>query len=165
MITNVTAETEVSYGEAVKFQPESRSEKTSSPAAKSVFSSFQFGEVSAKTDHIIEEGSRISFNLVPRAKRIADTATSPTSAKKEVDAVITAVEDVSIICEILLDTGNVDIRLPKALFPKQPFYGMPISITLDDSSGYTVPKVTLRTIPDKSQESNVAKVTELIDSL
>lgn len=132
------------------------------------FSPLSFGEISEKTRHEVTEEGRISFKLTSNEANEASSPITPapgTSLKKEVDAVVIAIHDVSVICEVLLDTENVEIQLPQALFPKKPHYGMPISISLDDSSGYTVPIVRVRSVLGESQEYDKTELAELVDSL
>ena len=129
------------------------------------FSPLMPGEISEKTHNEVTEEGRISFKLISAETFSRATSAAGTSLKKEVDAVVIAIYDVLVTCEVLLGSENVEIQLPLALFPQKPYYGMPISISLDDSSGYTVPVIRVRSVPEESQEYNKTELAELIDGL
>lgn len=81
--------------------------------------------------------------------------------KKEVDGIVLSVEDVSVNCEIYLENNNGEIILPKSLFPENVYYGMPISLSLDESSGIRRPVIKVRHLSHEA----VAKGKEEMDAL
>lgn len=84
--------------------------------------------------------------------------------RKAVDAVITAVYENSVHCKVLLEQSPIEIQLPMALIPQKPYFGMPISIALDKSSGYVTPVIKVREAPDVDL-SELKEIDKLISSL
>ena len=162
MISSGAIETNASYDDSLKLLSVGELKRTES--STSDFSPLTYDDISEKTRHEVKEEGRISFRLISNNNLPAKTAKKPTR-KQEVDAVIIAIEDVSVVCEVLLESGNIEIQLPLALVPQKPFYGMPISISLDESSGYTVPVVRERAVADEPQDFSKEELAALVDSL
>ncbi len=162
MISSGAIETNVPHDDSLRSLLVGELKRTES--STNDFSPLTYGDISEKTRYEVKEEGRISFRLISNDILPAKTAKKP-ALKQEVDAVIVAVEDVSVVCEVLLESGNIEIQLPKALIPKKPFYGMPVSISLDESSGYTVPVVRERAVADESQDFSKEELAALVDSL
>lgn len=165
MIGADIVETSSNVDKSLMFFSRENLQQTDSSTAK--FSSLPYGDVGEETCYEVKEEGRISFKVVSRDrdKRPAPVPVEKPDLKKEVDAVVVAVEEVSVICEVLLGKENIEIQLPKALFPQKPYYGMPISISLDESSGYTVPVVRKRVVAADSWGSEKKELAALVDNL
>lgn len=67
----------------------------------------------------------------------------------EVSAVVIREEENTVLCEIDLQRGPLNVSLPKSLFPTQITYGMPITVSYkEDHSGIIRPMVSLREIQE-----------------
>lgn len=98
------------------------------------------------------------FFIVKKREPITrSTSVSNIGVQREsVSATVLADDDVSVLCEVELRTGTVNISLPKSLFPKDIYYGMPISIRFEeDASGIRKPSISMRQIDsDLLQQEN-----------
>ncbi len=162
MISSGAVEINVSYEDSLK--PFAVGELKRTESSVDGFSPLSYGDISEKTHHDVKDEGRISFRLISNDSIPVETVRKP-AHKQEVDGVIIAVEEVSVVCEVLLESGNIEIQLPKVLIPNKPFYGMPVSISLDESSGYTVPVIRERAVADESQNFSKKELTALVDSL
>jgi hypothetical protein len=162
MISSGAVETNVSYDDPLKTFVVEELKRTESSIDG--FSPLNYGDISEKTSHEVKDEGRISFRLISNDNIPSEPVNEP-ALKQEVDAVIIAVDDVSVVCEVLLESGNIEIQLPKALIPNKPFYGMPVSISLDESSGYTAPVIRKRVVADESPNFSKEELTALVDSL
>ena len=81
--------------------------------------------------------------------------------KAEAYGAVRRLEEEFVLCEIYTSSGSVEVRLQRPLFSEEPFYGMPITLTMTKQDGYRIPRVTRRNVvPSSNQE-----ITDLINRL
>lgn len=84
------------------------------------------------------------------------SATLP-SGKMQANGAVKTIEESFVVCEIYTKSKNVEVRLPKDLFPtSELFFGMPITLALSDQGGYRTPEITIRNVAPESDETNRA---------
>lgn len=112
----------------------------------------------AKTEVRPVDKSAQGFRLTvaPTAVRAVDK-----NLKKSVDGVIASYDDVSVNCELRLSDKSVSVQLPRALFPDQIRYGLPVSVEMSDVEGIRRLVVTLRKF-EPSANSAIAKEFDMI---
>jgi hypothetical protein len=115
---------------------------------QSVFWSSYPGETTAEVS--TEEVGNTVIKQEDIAALSAVTPQTKSVKKSEVAGSIISIEDISVVCEVYLESSQertMIVRLPKSLFPEDIFYGTPITITYHkDLSGIRRPGVTLRKI-------------------
>ncbi len=143
--------------------PSSETSSTSMSSTPSFFSPVSENVTETKAR---EEDSgrlfRISFeedsceNIQPAALDVSS---------KSVNAVVTGIYKESVLYRVQLgDDEYVEIKLPRALAPDNIFWGMPVSIELDRSTGYVRPVIKERQAPPVDTEE-LSELDRLIDRL
>ncbi len=118
-----------------------------------------------KTEIKVEStGNRFSLSSEGDIVKDEEPSAGMDSPRKAVNAVVTAIYEDSIHCRILLDEDTFEIQLPSVLAPENVYWGMPVSIELDRTSGYVTPVIKAREVPDVEHEE-MAAIDKLIDSL
>lgn len=75
------------------------------------------------------------------------TSTVSNQTSRSVEGVIAGIRDESVTVECSTPNGPVEISLPPSLIPDSLLkYGQPVSISLDETSGYRRPVITERRI-------------------
>lgn len=90
----------------------------------------------------------------------------PISGKNEANGNVLYVGDDYVICQIIkADEGNVEIRLPKALFDFGEVYsGLPFSLSLSTANGFRTPEVKPRKVGHTQTDVDI-ELAGLIDSI
>ena len=81
--------------------------------------------------------------------------------KNEIDGCVLAVEDFFVECEIYLKNSQLQLRLPKVYFPNDVHFGMPIKLSLDETSGSRCPVIKKRPFFATDSKEIEALVNEL----
>ena len=103
-----------------------------------------------------------TFKLSLAAENSPATTQLPLSrGAKEAHGVVKEIEDHFIVCEMATTAGVVDVKLQRDIFVSEFFYGMPVTLTIDDVNGYKVPKVARR----ETVAGNSNFLQSIIDSL
>lgn len=96
-------------------------------------------KVSTATDESsnrVQVSSVANTNFVPR-----------TGLKDAVDGVIIKYDDITVKCNLMIDGQSIQIQLPRALFPEEITYGLPISLAMVSENGVRRPEISLRKLP------------------
>lgn len=83
--------------------------------------------------------------------------------KVEINGAVLQVEDESVLCELYGETALVQISLPRSLLPEDVRYGMPISLSIDETSGVRRPVIRKRVVTGSTEDQ--ARIAALLKNL
>lgn len=110
-------------------------------------------------------GPREVFSGAERPARERQLSLSDTSALKSVPAVVTGIDEHTIVIACHLPRGEVEVRLPKGLVPPDlAVFGKPVSLSLDESSGFRRVVLVEREIERRAPTPEEVEIDEWIES-
>ena len=109
-------------------------------------------------------GPREAFFGAPRPAADRQLSLSDTSALKSVPAVVTGVDEHSVVIACHLSGGEVEVRLPKGVVPPElAVFSTPVWLALDDSSGFRRPVLVEREIEPREPTPEELEVDKWLE--
>ena len=110
------------------------------------------------TSYVLHERKTYSFKS-PAAETVSDLTPSPAAAPAVAGAkgTVLNVQEESVLCEVVSDSGPVQIFVQRCHFPEDVSLGMPVLIAMRESNGIRAPHITKRELEPR----NDALQTEL----
>jgi len=120
------------------------------------------GKTVAKTQQSNEKGKVLVFNQ----SSVETFPQNPSDLKKEVNGAVDEISDLTITCELEIKNNvYTKIQLPPSFFQQDVFVGMPITLSLDNSSGYPKPLIKKRELTDEFKNMYQDEIELLISEL
>ena len=85
------------------------------------------------------------------------------SQQSQVSGVVLQVDEMSVKCELYLGASNVEVQLPRALFPEKISYGLPISLEMVEDNGIRQPQITVRKADTKKLKELKAEIAAILE--
>jgi hypothetical protein len=114
------------------------------------------------TDAISHDEATRSLKIVANENPVVAEGKS---LKKSVDGVVGKYDEVSVTCDLRLGEKTVHIQLPRALFPDELRYGLPVSVQMMDDGGVRRPAVSIREVDPQATTAVAAEFDALIEKL
>jgi len=111
-----------------------------------------------RTEKNVESENALALKLAHSEER---APVIENKLRNYVEGVIQTYDDVTVRCELNVEGRPVIVQLPKALFPEEIRYGLPIKLEMAEANGIRRPIVTVRPI----QESDTSDIAAEFDAL
>jgi hypothetical protein len=85
--------------------------------------------------------------------------------KKAVDGVVGKYDEITVNCDLRLGDRLVTIQLPRALFPQELSYGLPITVEMIEDGGIRRPVITTRQIDRAATEAMAKEFDAILEQL
>jgi hypothetical protein len=115
--------------------------------------------------NVVGLGPREAFSDAKRPSRDPQLPLPDATQLKSLPAVVTGVNDISVIITCQLPKGEVDVRLPKSVVPPQlAVFGTPVALSVDEDGGFRRPVLVERHIEPRARTPEEIEVDEWIES-
>lgn len=108
-----------------------------------------------------EEAGLSTAKIFKFPTEIPQKKVAPVVTKDYVEGVVISHDEISVCCELIVNDKAVEIQLPRSLFPKNTYYGLPINLQMVDDGGIRRPLVVIRKI-DEKRNADIADEFDLI---
>lgn len=122
-------------------------------------------EIDKTVEKNVYSGNIYSLKTITTEEKIKDEKLSEQEYKNDVNGSVLRVEDVSVICELYLNEESVEINLPRSFFPDNVYYGVPINLSIDESSGFRTPVIKIRQVSEDTKNISKEEMEDLINKL
>lgn len=115
-----------------------------------------------------ETGAEVIDDGAHRLRLSASETAVPTEKKelkKSVDGVVGKYDEITVNCDLRLGDKLVTIQLPRALFPNELFYGLPITVEMTEEGGIRRPIITARQIDPATTEAMAKEFDAILEQL
>lgn len=111
----------------------------------------------------LPESSRLKGRQISLAVEEVGPVAPVEPQQSQVSGVVLQADETSVKCEIYLDASNVQVQLPRALFPEKISYGLPILLEMIEDRGIRQPRISMRQADTEKFKELKAEVAAILE--